>query len=128
MCIFTNAVLSLCIGFGMYTSALVGFVAMMMCMYLFPSLETRLKGRSPQFEMHLELKNRNLLQEFVTAIREFGLHLDDIEINPAYATTGLGVYTVKVTISDRKLLSRSHDEIIDALAALDSVEYVEEMK
>ena len=128
VCLFTNAVLSLCIGYGMYTCAFLGFVAMMLCMVLFPALETRLKGRSPQFEMHLELKSRNILQEFITAIRAFGLHLDEIEINPSYATTGLGVYTARVTIAKPELLKRSHDEIIDALAALDCVAYIEEIK
>ena len=111
----------------MYTSALIGYGAMIMSMAIFPAWESRLKGRSPQFELHLELKSRNMLQEFITAIREFGLHLDEIEINPAYANTGLGVYTVKVTIESEKLLKTQHEKIIEAVGALDSVGFVEEI-
>ena len=127
ICLFTNAMFALCIGFGMYTCALIGYFAMVVSMAVFPAWESRLKGRSPQFELHLELKSRNRLQEFITAIREFGLHLDEIEINPAYGTTGLGVYTVKVTISNEKLLKSTHGEIIDALSALDCIAFVEEI-
>lgn len=128
ICLFTNASIALCIGFGMYTCALIGFIAMITCIVVFPALETFLKGHSPQLELHLELKSRNLLYEFITAIREFGLHLDEIELNPAYATTGLGVYTLKATIVGKKLQDSSHAAIIDALTALDCVAYVEEIK
>ena len=126
--LFTVAVLSICIGFGMYTYALIGFVTAIGCMAFLPSLESYLKGISPQFEIHLELKSRNLLLDFISAIREFGLHLDDIEFNPAYANTGLGVYTVKLTAVGNNLPKTSHVKIIEALAALDCVAFVEELK
>ncbi len=125
--LFTNAMLSLCVGHGMYTCAVIGFAVMIVCIAFFPALEKGMKGRSPQFEIHLELKSRNMLLEFISAIREFGLHLDEIEINPAYATTGLGVYTVKVTIEKDKLLKSTHNEILDALSALNCVSYIEEL-
>ncbi|MBP5639419.1 MAG: MgtC/SapB family protein [Victivallales bacterium] len=126
--LFTDAVLSICIGFGLYEYALIGFVTAIVCMALFPAIESRLKGISPQFEIHLELKSRNLLLDFIMAIREFGLHLDDIEYNPAYANTGLGVYTLKMTAHSHELQKKSHEEIIEALAALDCVAFVEELK
>ena len=128
ICLLTNAVLSLCIGYGMYTCALIGFGAMILCMVFLPSWESSLKGHSLQFEIHLELKSRNQLHDFITSIRAFGLHLDEIEVNPAYATSGLGVYTLKLTIADKKLRGNTHAEIIDALSALDSVAYIEEIK
>ncbi len=128
VCLFTDAVLSICLGFGMYTYALIGFVAAIACMVLLPPIESLLKGMSPQFEIHLELKSRNMLLDFITASREFGLHLDEIEFNPAYANTGLGVYTLKLTAASRKLQKTSHAKIIEALTALDCVAFIEEIK
>ena len=128
VCLITDAVLSLCIGLGMYTYALVGFIAAIACMALLPFMESALKGISHQFEIHLELKSRNMLQDFIKSIREFGLHLDDIEFNPAYANTGLGVYTMKLTAVSGRPLKSGHGSIIEALAALDCVEFVEEIK
>ena len=127
VCLFTNAIISLCIGFGMYTSALIGFFAMIMCVALFPNLETQFKRHSQHFELHLELKSRSNLQDFITAIREFGLHLDEIEFNPAYANTGLGVYTLKVTLNHPRLAKVKHSEIVEALGSLDCVAFIEEI-
>ena len=128
VCLLTVAVLSLCIGLGMYTCALIGFLVLVVCMAILPRMEKFLKGRSVQFELHLELKNRSLLQDFIMAVRTFGLHVDEIEINPAYSNTGMGVYTVMVTIQGDKLTRTMHGKIIDALSALDCVAFVEEIK
>ncbi len=127
VCLLANAILSMCIGFGLYTSALIGFVALIMCVILFPDLESHFKRHSRSLELHLELKSRNMLQDFITAIREFGLHLDEIEFNPAYANTGLGVYTLKVTIRGPKLAKTRHSKIVEALSALDCVAFIEEI-
>ena len=127
VCLLTVAVMSLCLGLGMYTCALIGFLVILICMAILPMLESYMKGHSVQFELHLELKSRANLQDFIGAVREFGLHIDEIEINPAYANTGLGVYTVKVTIESEKLLKTQHEKIIEAVGALDSVGFVEEI-
>ena len=76
----------------------------------------------------LELVSRNVLQEFTGTIRKFGLRIDDIEINPAYANSGLGVYTIKFKIIDDGLKKKTHGEIIEVLSALDCVHYVEEIQ
>ncbi|MBO4513726.1 MAG: MgtC/SapB family protein [Victivallales bacterium] len=127
VCLLSNSIISLCIGFGMYTSAIIGFFAMIMCVALFPNLETQFKRHSKYMELHLELTNKNALQDFIKTIREFGLHLDEIEFNPAYANTGLGVYTLKVTIKHHKLMKAKHREIVEALSTLDNVEFIEEI-
>lgn len=127
VCLLTNAIISLCFGFGMYTSAIIGFFAMIMCVVLFPDLEAHFKRHSKYIELHLELTNKNALQDFIKAIRAFGLHLDEIEFNPAYANTGLGVYTIKVTIKSQKLEKAKHKEIVEALSILDNVEFIEEI-
>ena len=90
--------LGLAIGAGLYALALIGFGAMLCCLSLFPPFEAYLKDRSNHFEVHLELKDRRNLQDFVTTIRRLGLRIDDIESNPAYLTSGLSVYSISVTI------------------------------
>ena len=90
-------------------------------------LEVFTKKSSRHFEIHLELKSRNVLQEFVGAIRKFGLKIDDIEINPAYTNSGLGVYSVSLTVIEKSLLNKTHKEIIELLSVLDCVNYIEEL-
>lgn len=121
-------IVGLSAGAGFYTLTIVAFVTILLSLSLFPRIEIFLKNRSNHFEVHLELKNKNNLQDFVTTIRELGLRIDDIEANPAYLNSGLSVYTVAITISSDELKKyKTHTEIIEALRTLDYVHYIEEM-
>ena len=120
--------LGLAIGAGLYALALIGFGAMLCCLSLFPPFETYLKDRSNHFEVHLELKERRNLQDFVATIRRLGLRIDDIESNPAYLNSGLSVYSISVTITSPELKKyKRHDEIIEALRSLDYVYFIDEL-
>ena len=122
-------IVGLSAGAGFYTLTIVAFVTILLSLSLFPRIEIFLKNRSNHFEVHLELKNKNNLQDFVTTIRELGLRIDDIEANPAYLNSGLSVYTVALTISSDELKKyKTHTEIIEALRTLDYVHYIEEMR
>ena len=105
-----------------------GNAALICCLALFPTFEIDLKNRSNHFEVHLELKNREDLQRFITTMRTLGLKIDDIEANPAYINSGLSVYSVSLTVrqKDRTKYS-SHKEMIEAINTLDFVYYAEEI-
>ncbi len=121
------SIISVILGLGLYTVALFAFLVLMLSLTVFTKLEQITKRKSNHFEVHLELKGRNLLQEFTATIREFGLKINNIEINPAYANTGLGVYTMALTVADKELKKKTHEEIVTALSTLDCVSYVEEI-
>ena len=126
--LWSCGIAGLAIGSGLYTLAIAACIAILATLSLFPSFEKYLKDRSNHFEIHLELKDRSNLQDFVTTIRRLGLRIDDIESNPAYASSGLSVSSVSVTITsaERKKYKR-HDEIIAALRSLDYVYFIDEM-
>ena len=118
----------LLIGAGFYTVSLITFIALICCLSLFPSLETRFKNQSNHFEIHLELKHKDDLPNFVTTIRRLGLRIDDIEINPAYINSGLSVYSISLTIQSTELKKyKTHTEIIEALRSIEYIHHVEEM-
>ena len=120
------SIISIFIGFGHYTIALCSFFVYFVCIALFPNLETYFKMRSNHFEIHLELKGKNHLTEFIETIRRLGLRIDDIEINPAYANSGLAVYSVALTIVSKELREcKTHDEIVSVLKQLEYVNHVE---
>ena len=120
--------LGLAIGAGLYALALIGFGALLCCLSLFPPFEAYLKDRSNHFEVHLELKDRRNLQDFVATIRRLGLRIDDIESNPAYLNSGLSVYSISVTITSPEMKKyKRHDEIIEALRSLDYVYFIDEL-
>ena len=122
-------ILGLAIGGGFYTATIIMFVALMLCLAAFPRFEKYLKDRSNHFEVHLELKDIRYLQNFVTTIRELGLTIDDIELNSAYANSGLSVYSIAISIRREELKKyKTHEEIIDALRSLDYIYHIEEMR
>ena len=120
--------IGLLIGAGFYTVSVIGFLAMMICLSMFPKMERHFKNRSNHFEVHLELKNKENLQSFVGTIRKLGLRIDDIEVNPAYINSGLSVYSVSLTIQSAELKKyKTHGEIIDALRSIEYIHHIEEM-
>lgn len=126
--LWTCAIIGLTIGAGYYTITLISFVVLLCCLAFFPSLERYLKNRSNHFEIHLELKNNNYLQNFVGTIRRLGLTIDNIEANSAYANSGLSVYSIAISITSQELKKyKTHTEIIEALRSLDYIYHIEEM-
>lgn len=122
------AVIGLSVGAGYYTVTLIAFSVLLCGLAVFPVLERYLKNRSNHFEIHLELKNSGYLHNFVTTIRRLGLKIDDIEANPAYANSGLSVYSIAISISSKELKKyKTHTEIIEALRSLDYIYHIEEM-
>lgn len=120
--------LGLALGAGLYTPALVLFLVLLCSMSGLPVLEKHLKDRSNHFEVHLELKNKGDLADFVATIRALGIRIDDIESNPAYIGSGLSVFSVSFTVTSPELKQyKKHEEIIQTLRSLDYVYYIEEM-
>lgn len=123
------SILGLGLGAGLYTLTLAAFATLLCCLSLFPYIESYLKDRSNHFEVHLELKNRSNLQDFVATLRQLGLRIDDIESNAAYLNSGLSVYSVSLTIASPELKKyKKHEEIIEALCSLEYISHIEEMK
>lgn len=121
-------ILGFTIGAGLYSVTMVVFLFLMAILSWFPTFEVYLKNRSNHFEVHLELKNREYLRDFVTVSRRLGLRIDDIELNPAYHGSGLSVYTITLTIITAELKKyKTHKEIIQALGSLDYIDYIEEI-
>ena len=123
-----QAFVGFAIGFGLYTLALCASSLLVISLSGLPDLERHLKNRSNHFEIHLELKNKSNLADFVQVIRNLGLYIDDIEANPAYHNTGLSVYTISLSIYSKELKKyKTHSEIIEALKSIDYISHIEEI-
>lgn len=126
--LWLTSILGICFGVGFYTIGLIAFICVYVLLNVMTNLERYLKNRSNHFDIQLELKNRNNLANFTGVIRKLGLKIDDIEANPAYANTGLGVYTISLTInSDQLKKYKTHREIIETLSSLDYISCIEEI-
>lgn len=127
--LWATGIIGLTAGAGQVTITLVSFILLMISLSWMPGFETDLKNRSNHFEIHLELTSSQHLQEFMATSRRLGLSIDDIELNPAYASSGLSVYTVSLSIHSPELKQyKTHREIIEALGTLEYVYHIEEMQ
>lgn len=127
--LWTCGIIGLSAGAGFYTVSAVSCLFLLCILTYLPAAEVWLTNRSNHFEMHLELKSRSSLQNFVTTIRRLGMRVDDIESNSAYIGSGLSVYTVMISVSSQELKKyKTHSEIIQALSTLDYIYYIEEMR
>lgn len=127
--LWTCGIIGLTVGAGFYTVAVVSFLFLLCILSWLPAVEGWLTNRSNHFEIHLELKSRSNLQDFVTTIRRLGMSIDDIESNAAYLGSGLSVYTVMISVSSQELKKyKTHSEIIQALSTLDYIYHIEEMR
>lgn len=121
--------LGVCAGAGCYTMTFIVFAAVLACLSLLPGIEVLLQDHSNHFEIHLELKDRKDLPDFLATVRKLGIRVDDIEANPAYVTSGLSVYSISFTVVNAQLPScRKHRDLIEALRVLDCVSYIEELR
>ena len=66
--LWTCGIIGLTAGAGFYTVTLIAFGALLFILMYLPAVEVYLKNRSNHFEIHLELKNKTNLQDFVTTI------------------------------------------------------------
>jgi putative Mg2+ transporter-C (MgtC) family protein len=126
--LWLTSILGISFGFGFYTVGLIAFICVYVLLNVLTKLERYLKDHSNHFDIQLELKNRNNLANFTGVIRKLGLKIDDIEANPAYANTGLGVFTISLTVtSDQLKKYKSHREIIETLSTLEYINCIEEI-
>lgn len=120
-------VIAMTIGYGLYFVGIAAFALFMLVIVLLPGFEKRTKARSLYLEAHIELTSKEALQVFISALRKFGLKINDIELNPAYVNSGLYVYSVTMKKVNPELKKKSHKEIIDAIKGMEVVGFVEEI-
>ena len=119
-----SAILGITAGWGLYTVTLVIFLLLFIGISALPTVEKKLKDHSRYFEIHLELKDKSALQDFVGVVRGLDIHIENLEPNSAYLNTGMCVYTVALKTAGRQ----KHADVIAALQTLPCVSYIEELE
>ena len=126
-CLCCSCLVGILCGAGFYFLAPMTFICMYISTTFLAKLETYLLSRSERFSVHMELRSRTDLKDFITVVRELGMRVHEIESNPAYHNSGLSVYSVSLSIVSPELKHfKIHAEIIEALSSLEYVSFIEE--
>lgn len=119
------ACMGIATGAGCYTLSIIGFTLIILVIFILPPFEKKLTKYSNTFRLHIELEARTNLKDLITYARQNEMKIQTIERNPAYANSGLSVYTVYLKrISKKKV---KHIDIINEIKALPYVNFVDDL-
>lgn len=118
------ACLGLAIGVGFYTLAISTTILITIVLSILPIMEKFFTRNSRRFEIHIEFETRENLKQFVNTARTMGFEISSIEKNPAYASSGLSVYSIQLKVKNKKG-KINHKSFLEAFSNLEYVNYVE---
>ena len=119
------ACLGLAIGIGFYTLAIASVVLILAALTVFTYLENYFTDKTKSMDIHVELDTRTNLKDLIKYIRSNMMKVKSIEHNPAYASSGLSVYTISIELEKNNKLT--HKNVLEEIRKLEYVNYVEEM-
>ncbi len=109
----------LAFGIGFYTLGIISSLLIIVAVMLLPKLEGRLQDRARMYDIHVELMTRPDLKKLLDYLRGNQISIKSIAYDPAYANSGLSVYTLGLVSDNKNFISRS-----DLLKNLQELEYV----
>lgn len=123
---WASACMGLTVGAGFYTLSVVISIAILVVLTILQGFEDYFKDRSKNFSIHIELNEFNDLKKLLQFIRKQNVSIVRVELNSAYQSSGLAVYTIFLCSRNGrdKFL---HIPFIAAIGDLEYVNYVEEI-
>ena len=119
------ACVSLAIGIGFYTLAIISFLVIILSLKFFPVVEARLTRGGKVATIHIELNKRTDLKDLIVVLREVYLvNIKALDRNRAYSDSGISAYTIAVENNEDKIKT---ELFIEALLDLPYVAYAEEI-
>lgn len=122
--LWSTACVGLALGIGFYSGAVVGCVLIFVIMSLLHRLDDKMMSSAKILGLYLEFDKMTDVGRFMRYAKENGYHVSDLEITK---TNGANDADIGVLCSFRIPQKKAHAEVLQMLAALDMVKYVEEM-
>lgn len=122
--ILMSAVLGLAAGAGFYLVSIVGFLMAILTINGLPLIERNVQKKSKVFDIHIELDAKENVKALLGYLRDSGVRVLDLTLDHAFEGTGLGVYTIVLSLGNTK---KSSAELANDMKMLEYVRYVEIM-
>ena len=116
---------SLAYGAGFYTLGLFATAAIAIAVIIMPRIESRIQANARLFNLHVELLSRPDLQKLLVFLRDNNISVKSIAYDPAYANTGLSVYSLSLYIE--KAANKKKAEVINMVRELEYVNFCENL-
>lgn len=123
--LWASACVGLAVGSGFYTLAIIAGITILCIFTILQGLEGYFKDHSKYFTIHIELESTTDLKTLMSFIRSKGVSITRVELNQAYAQSGLAVYTIYLSNNENRELL--HIPFLSDLRELNYVCFVEEI-
>ncbi|MCR5787403.1 MAG: MgtC/SapB family protein [Acholeplasmatales bacterium] len=127
--LWTCACTGLAFGSGFYTLGLISSFFIVIIVMFMPKVEEHLQRNAHMFDMHVELVSRPSLKLLLVELRKHNLQIKSITYDPAYANTGLSVYTLAIYSNEDENRNYLHkEEVLNLIKSLEYVNFVENVE
>lgn len=123
--LWTCACTGLAFGAGFYTLGLIATIIIIIVVMFMPRIEGCLQKRARIFDIHVELMSRPDLKKLLEVLRQNNVQVKSIAYDPAYANSGLSVYSLGLYSCGEKKKYLKKDQIMQLLNELDYVNFCE---
>ncbi len=115
----------LAFGIGFYTLGLMASVLIIIAVMVLPKFESAIQKRAKMYDIHVELLTRPDLKKLLEYLRENNIKVRSIAYDPAYANSGLSVYSLGLASEGKNGKFFSRSELLNELIKLDYVNFCE---
>lgn len=121
--LWASACVGLAIGAGFYEGVLLGFLAIFLCIAVFPIIEEFILARSRNMNLYVELTTMERLKDFITLMKSMGIQIYDVELD----RRGNGKGQISVVFYLHLPKSQSHTKILAQLSYSPDVRTIDEV-
>ena len=122
--LWTSAGVGLALGIGFYEAALMGGLAVFVVITLLQRMDNNMHKKSRQVEAYLELTMDITLGDFLRAVREQDIEIDNVQREQgADSNTGNRAYLATLKAKKRG----NHEKILEIVLTIPGVAYLEEL-
>lgn len=122
--LWASACVGLALGIGLYAVSIMGSVAIFVILTLLHELDFRMRRRTKQVEVYVELKHNVAVGQFLDFVRDRHYEPSNLQIL-LENTSDNGILAFSVTLKGQK--NCNHDDIVTTVKTMPGIGYVEEL-
>lgn len=115
----------LAFGAGYYTLGLISTLLIIIVVMFMPKIEGALQKNTRTFDIHVELFQRTDLKKLLEVLRNNNLQVRTISYDPAYANSGLSVYTLGIHSEGSKKEYMKKTDVLNLMLQLEYINFCE---
>lgn len=124
--LWAAACIGLAIGIGFYELAIISGVLIFGVLSLMHNMDYFTRKHTSVIDIYVELEGREYMGEFIEFMRESGLSMSNLQMEPDYLGTN-SINSVAFVVTVRSLEQRPHDGMIDTLRHIPHLKFIEEL-